>query len=418
MNASVNPRRAGQLRDSTVGDRANGSASAPFDVLILGAGNVGLLTALLLHRQGLSVRVCDRRPPGLWTPEPGFDARVYAISSGNRAHLEALGVWQHLPAGRLGQIDAMQVHGDQQGQLGFAGSGAPLATVVEDRALQGALLQTLNARLDGDWLQQDQFDSITVEPGHATLRRADHGAVHARLVVGADGAQSWLRGALGWTAQVSDYGQQGVVVNLACAEAHQHCARQWFSEGEVIALLPLGGLRVSLVWSAHQANADALLAGGAEAIVTALEARIGAPLGALRPISQPAAFPLRLTRVPQICDHRLVLLGDAAHGVHPLAGQGLNLGLEDALSLAEVLRTRGSGPDVGDRSVLRRHARQRAEPVARMQWVTDGLQRLFAPDHPALRGLRNQGLHLVDRTPLFKSLLAAAAAGASPQAQP
>ncbi len=393
---------------------ADGSARAPFDAVVLGAGNVGLLAALLLLRQGLAVRVCAHRRPAPVLPATGFDARVYALNTANIRQLRELGVWQRLDASRLGAIDAMEVHGDEDGRLHFAGEGSALAVVVEDGALQGALLATLDAENRASaWWHAGTAEAVSILPDHAMLELSDQPPCHARLLVGADGSQSWLRQTLGWRAVTHDYGQHGVVLNLACARPHDGVARQWFSEGEVIALLPLGGQHVSLVWSARDRHADALMGGGAEACLAELAQRIGLPLGPLTPVGALASWPLRLTRVPVICDQRVVLLGDAAHAIHPLAGQGLNLGLEDAFSLANTLAGRLPVEDCGQRSLLRRHARRRAEPVARMQLVTDTLQRLFADPAPALAHLRNQGMRWVDRAPLLKSLLAASAAGES-----
>jgi ubiquinone biosynthesis UbiH/UbiF/VisC/COQ6 family hydroxylase len=235
----------------------------------------------------------------------------------------------------------------------------------------------------------------------------------ARLIAGSDGGRSWLRSTMGWPAHVRDYAQQGVVVNFRCERPHLEVARQWFIDGEVIALLPLAGQHVALVWSAYEERVKNLLAGTPERRAETLRDQIGAPLGGLDEISAVRAFPLRLTRVPQVSGDRVVLLGDAAHGVHPLAGQGLNLGLADAACLADVLARRGGGPDIGDRSVLRRYARRRAGPVQTMQWTCDGLHRLFASPSPPLGRLRNIGLDLVDRAPLLKTLLAAAASGST-----
>lgn len=381
------------------------------DVVVLGAGNVGLFAAVLLRQQGLDVTVVDPRPPAPWHAPAGFDARVYALHARNRAALTDAGIWSRLDDTRIGTIQRMAVVGDADGELAFGRSDQPaLAHVVEDGALQAALLATWQAA-GGSPVLAAQV--VAVEPGAQACRLmlADGRTLNPRLVIGADGAQSWLRQTLGWPAQVREYGQHGLVVNATCSVPHGQVARQWFQAGEVIALLPLGGQHVSLVWSAASRHAAHLQALAPAARQAALSTRIGQPLGPLTECSQPATFPLRLLTVPRIADHRVVLLGDAAHGIHPLAGQGLNLGLEDARCLAAVLADRPPGPDAGDRTLLRRHARKRAAPVARMQAVTDGLLRLFAHPAPWSRWLRNHGMSGVQRLTPLRLLLERAAEG-------
>jgi ubiquinone biosynthesis UbiH/UbiF/VisC/COQ6 family hydroxylase len=381
------------------------------DVIVLGAGNVGLAAALLLARQSLRVAVIDRRPLSAWQPAPGFDARVYALNPAVQSMLATLGVWSALDAARIGTIAAMEVHGDAGGALHFGDRGPPLARVVEDGALQAALAAALDARLGPGWLRVAEPVALRITSDRAILDCAAGAPLAARLIVGADGARSWLRDQMPCTVKLRDYQRAGVVANFACERPHDGIARQWFDQGEVIALLPLGGDHISLVWSAREGLARRLLDGPPGGIAAALADRIGTPLGQLSQISTAQAFPLRLLKVDTLCGPRTVLVGDAAHGVHPLAGQGLNLGLADAVCLSETIATRGAGPDPGDRAVLRRHARRRAEPTLAMQWVTDGLHRLFDVRDPLTRRIRNLGLDLVDRAPLLKSLLAGGAAG-------
>ena len=382
-------------------------------ILIVGAGTVGLALGLRLQQLGIENRILDRTPASPWIPPAGFDARVYAISPSSRAFLSTLGVWQSLDAQRVGRVDAMEIHGDRRGRLHFGDTtqGQPLAHIVEHGALQAALHARLLAHAGDRARATFSAETLETGPRQVCLRDETGHCASAQLLVGADGAASWVRQMLGWETTQRAYGCQGVVINLACEVGHGHCARQWFGGGEVIALLPLGGNHVSLVWSATDAHALQLLAGDGAALVRALQARIGEPLGQLHAVSEARAFPLSLMRVQQNARQRVVLIGDAAHGVHPLAGQGLNLGLADAACLATVLAERGEGPDVGDASVLRRYLRRRAGPVEVMQRTTDGLHRLFDTRNPLLGELRNTGLDLIDRVPFLKTLLAAQAAG-------
>jgi 2-octaprenyl-6-methoxyphenol hydroxylase len=251
------------------------------------------------------------------------------------------------------------------------------------------------------------FAAFAASADSARLDLADGGSLTARLVVAADGVRSWVRSAAGLDAPARPYGQTAVVANFSCERAHHGVARQWFrDDGGILAWLPLPGRRMSIVWSAPEAQARELLA-LAPAELAARVADAGArTLGELAPLTPAAGFPLQLLKLPAITGHRLALVGDAAHGVHPLAGQGVNLGFGDAEALAAILAERGPVRDAGASILLDRFSRRRAMPVAAMQGVTDGLARLFGAREPWVASLRNHGLAAVERLPLVKRLLA------------
>jgi len=229
----------------------------------------------------------------------------------------------------------------------------------------------------------------------------------AKLIVGADGLRSRVRQAAGLAAALKAYGQTAVVANFACERAHHGVARQWFrTDGGVLAWLPLPGRRMSMVWSAPDALAAELGALTGAALAERVAEAGGRVLGALAPITDSASYPLAFLKLPATIAHRLALVGDAAHGVHPLAGQGVNLGFGDVEALAGVISERGPVTDPGAPVLLERFARRRAEPVLAMQTVTDGLVRLFGPSTPWLKGLRNAGMAAVDRLPILKRALA------------
>ncbi|RPI42453.1 MAG: ubiquinone biosynthesis protein UbiH, partial [Betaproteobacteria bacterium] len=236
-------------------------------------------------------------------------------------------------------------------------------------------------------------------------------SIEASLVVGADGAQSWVRDAAGIDSHVRPYGQQGVVANFETERGHDAIARQWFRPDGVLALLPLPGNRVSMVWSTWNDAADRLLSMPGDDLEREVETASRHALGALRLITSPRGFPLRLLRVSALVRPRVALIGDAAHNVHPLAGQGVNLGFQDACELAGVLRGRGAQDDCGDYRLLRRYARARSEPVALMQAATDGLQRLFNNPSFGLKWLRNTGLRFTNGIVPLKSFLVEHALG-------
>jgi ubiquinone biosynthesis UbiH/UbiF/VisC/COQ6 family hydroxylase len=379
------------------------------DVLVAGGGLVGLALAAALARSGLGVVLVDGSGPRP-VPEPdSWDARVYAISPGSAAFLARIGAWQALPSERIEAIETMRVAGDAGAMLEFSAyelGERALAWIVEERALRAALLPTLHTS-GLDFVTDAHFGALAWSADEGTLTLGDGRRFAARLVVGADGVHSWVRRSAGIAAEPRSYGQQGVVANFACELSHHGCARQWFrDEGSVLAWLPLPGRRISIVWSAPDALATELLALSPDAFALRVTDAGGSALGALSPITAPAAFPLSSLRLPTPIAHRLALVGDAAHGVHPLAGQGVNLGFGDAQALADVLAERGPVRDVGAPILLERYARRRAEPVLAMHAVTDGLVRLFAPRGAWLRRLRNTGLSAVDRLPFVKRALA------------
>ncbi len=378
------------------------------DVLIVGAGITGVALGLSLRQVGMRVRVLDHAPLPRFQPNAGFDQRIYAMSRASHTLLEAVGGWGRMDPVRLELIRGMDVQGDAQGQLQFAPARhgeAPLGHIAESGAmlegLLGAVRDTEPDLIDAPVTIQD----VVTQADHVAVTLARGSALRTRLLVAADGIQSSLRGRMGLTAHFKHYGQKALVANFATDVPHLGVARQWFLSHEVVALLPLPGNHVSLVWSAQSEHAEQLLAMTPAARTAALQALVGYGVGHLREVSDPASFELRLMRVDSLTAPRFALVGDAAHGVHPMAGQGLNLGLQDAAALAAILANRGPGPDCGDISVLRRYARARREPVIAMQGLTDGLFRLFSTDRWGLPMLRNWGMNAVNRQGWLKHIL-------------
>jgi len=386
----------------------SGAAERP-DVVVAGAGLVGLALAAALVRSGLSVALVDRMAPQATADPQTWDPRVYAISPGSAAFLRRVGAWQALACERIAAIESMRIAGDAGATLDFSAydlGERALAWIVEERALRAALLPTVH--VPGlEIVAGAGFASLAWSATAGTLTLDDGRRIEGSLIVGADGLNSWVRTAAGIVVEPKPYGQQGVVANFECEVAHHGCARQWFrDDGGVLAWLPLPGRRMSMVWSAPDALAQELMALPHEVLAERVAAAGDNVLGPLRLITQPAAFPLQSLRLPTSIAHRMALVGDAAHGVHPLAGQGVNLGFGDAQALVNVLAERGPVADAGAPILLERFARRRAEPVLAMHTVTDGLVRMFGPRTPWLRTLRNAGLSAVDRLPLIKGALA------------
>jgi ubiquinone biosynthesis UbiH/UbiF/VisC/COQ6 family hydroxylase len=382
-----------------------------FDLIIAGGGLVGLSLAGALRGSGLRIAVIERGRPANLSPlpdDPTWDSRVYAISPSSEAFLSGVGAW---PAQRerIAPVYEMRVFGDEQtGAMRFTAYEAHvahLACIVEGRLLIERLWTALADRPEVTVFSGAGTAAVTWHADGATLTLTDGRELRGRLLVAADGGDSWLRSQAGIEAKVRPYGQTAVVANFACQQDHRGTAFQWFRDDGVLALLPLPGQRTSMVWSARTELAEELVglapaALGERVTQASLEA-----LGKLDVITAQAAFPLRLIRVARLVQPRLALVGDAAHNLHPLAGQGVNLGFQDASTLAQVLRERGSCADVGELRLLRRYERARQEDILAMTLVTDGLQRLFDARGRALKELRNWGMTLVDRSSPLKHYL-------------
>ena len=385
--------------------------SAPrYDVVIAGAGLPGLALARALAQLDLRVAIVDRSVVDIPSiDESTWDARVYAVSPGSVAFLETIGAWPTGSAPRIESIESMRVEGDRGAVMTFSAydlGERALAWIVEERELRAALVRSV-ADSAVEVLAPARFAGLAFDAGRATLSLEDGRAIEARLVVGADGVRSWVREAAGIVVQPRDYDQTAVVANFKCERRHRGCARQWFQrDGGVLAWLPLPGERISIVWCAPRALAQSLMRDDALTLASRVADAGGHALGALELITPPAVFPLSYLRLPSMIAHRMALVGDAAHGVHPLAGQGVNLGFGDARALHDVIAARGPVADVGEAILLERYATRRAEPVLAVQAVTDGLARLFNLRSPVAGRLRNLGLAAFDRVPVAKHWLA------------
>jgi len=363
------------------------------DLIIVGGGPVG--AALARATRGLSVvllahekRVVAARNEGV------FDARVYALSPANAA-------FAGLEEERLTPVHAMRVFGDEHSRIEFDAyrAGVPaLAYIVEDAALQDALWAGLDA-------QSGRCEGLSVDADRARVRLDGGRELAARLVVAADGADSRVREYAGIKVAARTYGQSAVVANFACERSHANTAYQWFQGGPVLALLPLPGNHVSMVWSLPAAQATRIAGLEPRELCAEVEAASRATLGKLKVVTKQRAYPLRRVSARRMIAPRVALVGDAAHVIHPLAGQGLNLGLQDVRALAAVLSAREPLRDAGDWRLLRRYERSRAEPILAVDTMVDGLYRLFGAQNAFAAGLRNRGLNLTDRLEVVKNLL-------------
>jgi ubiquinone biosynthesis UbiH/UbiF/VisC/COQ6 family hydroxylase len=375
-----------------------------FDLIVVGAGPVGLAVAAAARGLSVALVANARRAPA---PVPGeLDARVYTLSPGNVSFLRDIRAWQAVSPERVTPVHAMRVFGDRGTKIDFDAyrAGVPeLAWTVEDAVLQDALWGAVDARENIVVVAPAECAELVFDSKKVFLKLRDGRELSAGLVVGADGAASFVREQAGIAFETSDYGQAAVIANLECEKPHMNTAYQWFQGGPVLALLPLPERRVSMIWSLPEDAKELLLE--PEALCRAVESATAGLLGAMSVVTPPRSYPLRRLSARRMVAERVALAGDAAHVIHPLAGQGLNLGLQDARSLGAVLAAREVVRDVGNARLLRRYERRRAEPILAMDLMVDGLFRLFGADSEPLSRLRNAGLNLTGRLPVLKNIL-------------
>ena len=407
----------------TTSPSADHVAPLVVDVTVVGAGLVGLAAALACHQAGYSVALLDSGPGltqsqlnadanSLCNDHSQWDARIYAISPNNAKWLAELGAWPLLDKARLGQINAMQIFADGVPMSLDAEdeSADCLAYVLESRALAQALHERVS--MTGMPVLFNHgcvaFDSATT-----TLHLADKRTIQSSLVIAADGSQSWLRQQLGITVQKKSYAQLGIVANFSVELDHAHVARQWFTShrqdgGTILAWLPLSSNTVSIVWSVPLAYADELLALSPSAFTQAVMQAGGQALGDMRLLSPPVAFPLSRQTCERTVQDGVVLVGDAAHQIHPMAGQGVNLGFRDVIDLLASWQTKNSYQSLADSRLLNAYTRRRKADVLSMQLLTDGLFQIFASTNPVLNSIRNAAWQLANQGLVKKTLLALA----------
>lgn len=367
--------------------------AAPLDVCIRGAGIVGRTLALLLARDRLRVGLVESSAPAA----PRADVRAYALNGASRELLAGLRAWPdevHATA-----VLAMDVRGDEGGQVRFAAAQEQveaLAWIVD--------VEPLLARLGEAVRYQPQVELLS-EPRPAAL------------TVVCEGRASHTRAEFGVNFRVATYPQRAIAARLECEKPHGGTAHQWFEDGNILALLPMGGVHgnaAALVWSVQEPRGDELLALAPADFQQRLQAACGDALGRMTLTSERVAWSLQRSQADRWCGPGWVLAGDAAHAVHPLAGQGLNLGLADAQELARVLHEREYWRHLGDEKLLRRYERARKADVLAMSWTTDGLQQLFAQPAEPWAWIRNWGMRGFDRSGPLKHWVARRAMGHVP----
>lgn len=371
----------------------------PFDICIRGNGIVGRTLALMLARERLRVGLVSANPSAAKAGSPPKgDIRSYALNAKSRALLESLRCWPD--ARDATEVLAMQVKGDAGGEVNFSAAElkVPGLTWIVDVPVLEALLA----------------DAVRFQPLIEILDTPQP----AQLTVICEGKTSSTRAEFGIDFDVTPYAQKAIAARLSCELPHEQTAYQWFSQGEILAFLPMGGEQgnsVAIVWSVNEDHAQALLDESPADFCEKLEKVSEGRLGKLSLISERSAWPLQMARTEHWAGtwegKAWVLAGDAAHNVHPLAGQGLNLGLADVAVLATTLRDREYWRSVSDEKLLRRYERSRKAEVAAMSAAMDGLQQLFAQTATPWQNMRNWGMNSFERSGLIKQWVARQAMG-------
>ena len=397
------------------------------DVVVIGGGITGKACALGLAQLGLNtIEIAPDLSQMAPAPQGSqWGQRIYAFSPSTQKLLAHLQIWDALDHSRLQPVRDMQIYGDRgerndQLHLSAFEAGTPqLAWIGESNLIEYTLDQASRFQNKLERIS-DVLDKIELDANGATLYLQNGNAIHAQLVVAADGANSPIRSAIGITVSLENYSQSAVVANWTCTYPHLETAFQWFLPGgDIVAMLPLPNKQVSMVWSTSPEHAADLLkldqAQWQEQFRLIANGAVEKQLGELNLNSTPAAFPLKKVRAKRFIGPesapKVVLIGDAAHVMHPLAGQGLNLGLRDVAVLLNILSKRESFRSLSDVVLLRRYERQRQGDTSALLWVTDKLKKLFSASGNPERQLRNLGLGLVNKSHFIKQRLIERALG-------
>ena len=378
-----------------------------YPLIIVGAGMVGAACALLLARAGIKLALIEQREPPDYTPDQDYTLRVSAINHASQQLLLQLGVWPHIAAQRVSAYREMHVW-DAAGDASIHFNSAEiqqqtLGYIVENDLIVNALLHALRALPNVDWYCPTSIESFSYQTDAVRLRLSSGKILSSQVLLGADGANSRVRQFAQLPVETWDYQQQAIVAAVRCEHAHRATAWQRFLPDGPLALLPLADGRCSIVWSTAESRANALLQLSTSDFCAELGTAFDYRLGKILDCGERSAYPLKYLYAQDYVTRRVALLGDAVHSIHPLAGQGVNLGFADAAQLAAVLITaQQQQRDLGSIKHLRRYARARQWQNRSMALGLDLMKRLFATQNTSVVALRNIGLRWVDTNPVLK----------------
>ena len=387
------------------------------DLLIVGGGMVGASLAIALSGRGLRIGLVEAYPPG--DPgQPSYDDRAIALAYGSRRIFEAMGLWDHVAADAEPIAD---IHVSDRGHFGFSHLSASeenvpaLGYVVTARRLGHSLLGRLRACEDIELIAPAEVTAVSSDSdaAHISVQRdGEQVDLSAALLVAADGGKSFIREQLEVPTQRWEYGQSAIVTNITPGKPHRNVAYERFTDSGPVALLPMSEGRCAVVWTVQDQDVDAVLALDDKQFLSAFQERFGYRLGRFERVGKRASYPLSLLRVRESVRGRIAIIGNAAHTLHPIAGQGFNLGIRDVSALADVLaEAQSAGLDLGAAAVLRKYEDWRLGEQRNMALATDGLARLFSNPLGPIRLGRNLGLLAMDLLPGARHRLARAAMG-------
>ena len=390
------------------------------DVAIVGAGLVGLAAAVAMHQAGFSVVLVDsRNPTDTDFADESWDARIYAISPKNAQWLNDLGVWPLMNQSRIGQMQSMEIFGEanslkaDQTPITLSAhdvNADSLGYLVESKSLMQAMLKQIDALGI-----QTRFDSpceaVSNTQDKAVLKLLHQQSIESTLLLAADGSHSWVRQQLNMPMQQKSYEQTAIVANFTAEKPHGNIARQWFAQDaeshlNILAWLPLPDNTISIVWSVSTNYADELLRLSDDEFTNTVKSAGDSVLGDFKLLSPAMRFPLSLQKTSTLAQNSVVLVGDSAHQVHPMAGQGVNLGFRDVVDLLDTLKTKNQFQLLNDSHLLKQYTRKRKVDILNMVLLTDSLYHLFRSQNTVIKAVRNLGLSATNYQAIKKLLVA------------
>jgi 2-octaprenyl-6-methoxyphenol hydroxylase len=378
-----------------------------YDVIIVGGGMVGMSLGIALAQSQLTIAVVERDDLQSQLL-PAFDGRVSAISHGSERVMRSIGVWPYMEAHGQPIYDIRVADGDSLAHVHYNYKEVgelPMGHMVENRHIRAALLRRAEELSLLTIYPSTQLQTLERDNFSATATLENGGILRASLVVAADGKRSRLRDEAGISTIESGYGQTAIVCTIAHEHPHEGLALERFLPAGPFASLPMKGNQSALVWTEANAVAPAIMAMDDETLVAEIMPRLGDWLGQVRPIGKRFSYPLQLTLATRYIDTRLALIGDAAHAIHPIAGQGVNVGFRDVAVMEELITDAlRLGLDIGSQRLLEHYQRWRRFDAMSMGAITDGINRLFSNDVAPLSVARRAGLSVVNRTPFLKQL--------------